>query len=125
MVLAFFPKSSFAKNYLYNFRVLVVLAIFYAVFILWGMLENFGGSGGMDSLEHLRIAFLNDKVLTAAWLHYLVFDLFVGIWITKESLKYELAAWIKLPFLFFTLMFGPIGFLGFYFYREFKLLKKG
>lgn len=116
--MAFFPKSFFAKNYLLNFRVLIILSFFYAVFIVWGMFENFGGAGGMDSLEHLRIAFQNDKVLTAAWLHYLVFDLFVGIWITKECIKHEVSVWIKIPFLFFTLMFGPIGFLGFYSYRK-------
>lgn len=124
VVLAFFPKSFFARNYLLNFRVLIFLSFLYAVFIIWGMMENFGGDGGMDSLEHLRLAFLNDKVLTAAWLHYLVFDLFVGIWITKECLKYEVSTWIKLPFLFFTLMFGPIGFLGFFTYQKIKLSGK-
>ena len=88
-----------------------MLAVFYAAFIIWGMIENFGGDGGMDSLANLRIAFTNDKVLLAAWAHYLVFDLFVGTWISKKCLQENISNWIKFPSLLFTLMFGPIGFL--------------
>ena len=75
------------------------------------MTENFGGEGGMDSLANLRIAFTNDKVLLAAWAHYLVFDLFVATWITKKCLQENISNWIKLLSLLFTLMFGPIGLL--------------
>ena len=30
---------------------------------------------------------VNDKVLLAAWAHYLIFDLFVGTWIAKKCLE--------------------------------------
>lgn len=90
-----------------------MFAVIYAVFIIWGSVENFGGDGGIDSLANLRIAFTNDKVLLAAWLHYLVFDLFVGTWITKKSLQENIPNWIKLPSLLLTLVFGPIGLLVF------------
>lgn len=81
------------------------------VFIVWGMYQNYGGSGGMDSLAHLRIAFQNDFILTAAWLHYLVFDLFVGTYVAKQCLKNNTSFWIKISSLALTLFFGPIGFL--------------
>ena len=50
---------------------------------------------------------------TLAWAHFLAFDLFVGRWIYLDSRERGLSAWIMAPLLFFTLMLGPIGFLGY------------
>ena len=111
ILLAFFVKSKLTQRLLFTHFIHLALSAFYLVFIVWGMLENAGGEGGMDSMEHLRIGFLNDKVLLAAWAHYLIFDLFVGTWIAKKCLEENISNWIKWPSLFLTLMFGPIGFL--------------
>ena len=118
ILLAFFVKSSLTKHLLFNYAIHMILAVVYFVFIVWGMIENAGGEGGMDSMAHLRISFLNDKVLLAAWAHYLIFDLFVGTWIAKKCLAENISNWIKLPSLFLTLMFGPIGFLLFAILRK-------
>jgi hypothetical protein len=77
----------------------------------------------MDSLASLRIGFLNDKVLIAAWAHYLIFDLFVGTWIAKKCLEENISNWIKLPSLLLTLIFGPVGFLLFIVIRKLALKK--
>jgi hypothetical protein len=50
---------------------------------------------------------------TLAWAHFLAFDLFVGRWIYLDSRERCISAWIMAPLLFFTLMLGPIGFLGY------------
>jgi ABA4-like protein len=50
---------------------------------------------------------------TLAWAHFLAFDLFVGRWIYLDSRERGISAWIMAPLLFFTLMLGPIGFLGY------------
>lgn len=122
-MLAFFVDSEFTKKFIFSYTIHLVLAAFYLIFIVWGMAENFGGEGGMDSLAHLRIAFLNDKILLAAWAHYLIFDLFVGTWIAKKCIEENISKWIKFPSLFFTLMFGPLGFLLFQMLRRFSLRK--
>ncbi|MFT4968973.1 MAG: hypothetical protein ACI9O4_000715 [Chitinophagales bacterium] len=111
ILLAFFVRSKLTQRLLFTHFIHLALSAFYLVFIVWGMLENAGGEGGMDSMEHLRIGFLNDKVLLAAWAHYLIFDLFVGTWIAKKCLEENISNSIKWPSLFLTLMFGPIGFL--------------
>jgi len=72
----------------------------------------------MDSMQHLRNGFANDKVLLAAWAHYLIFDLFVGTWIAKKCLEENITNWIKWPSLFLTLMLGPVGFLLFSMLRK-------
>jgi hypothetical protein len=48
-----------------------------------------------------------------AWAHFLSFDLFVGRWVYLDSREHQISAWIMAPVLFFTLMLGPIGFLGY------------
>jgi hypothetical protein len=50
---------------------------------------------------------------TLAWAHFLAFDLFVGRWIYLDSRERKISAWLMAPVLFFTLMLGPIGFLGY------------
>jgi hypothetical protein len=119
ILLAFFVHTDLTKKLLFNYSIHLFLSIFYLVFIILGMVENAGGEGGMDTMEHLRIGFLNDKVLLAAWAHYLIFDLFVGTWIAKKCLEEGISNWIKIPSLFLTLLFGPIGFLLFNVLRKF------
>jgi len=118
ILLAFFASKPITQKLLFTYRVHLALAVFYTVFIIWGTVENFSGEGGMGSLADLRIAFLNDKVLLAAWAHYLVFDLFVGTWIARKCLEENIPNALKWPSLALTLFFGPIGFL------LFTMLKK-
>ena len=48
---------------------------------------------------------------TAAWMHFLAFDLFVGRWAYLDSRERGISAWIMAPVLFLILMLGPIGLL--------------
>lgn len=75
----------------------------------------FGGAeGDMDSLQGLGKLFANPWVLLAGWVHYLVFDLFVGTWIVSDARRLGFTGLWHLaivPCLFLTLMLGPVGFL--------------
>ena len=89
--------------------VFVVMGIAYVIFIFKGM----GGDsqGGFDSLANVKLLFTNDEALLAGWIHYLVFDLFVGMWICQDAAKTGINRWILLPCLFLTFMLGPAGLL--------------
>jgi Domain of unknown function (DUF4281) len=67
--------------------------------------------GGFGSLLEVRSLFASDPVLLAGWLHYLAFDLFVGLWIAERADARDLNRFIQAPLLFATFMFGPIGLL--------------
>lgn len=43
------------------------------------------------------------------WIHYLTFDLFVGAWIARDSVRRGIGRPILVIALLFTLMTGPIG----------------
>ena len=79
-----------------------------------------GGEGGFDSLSSVASLFETRGLLLAGWMHYLAFDLFVGIWERGESLRIGLSRWLLIPCLFLTFMFGPAGWLTFVGARRFK-----
>ncbi len=86
----------------------LLFAIAYTVIVL----GSFGDSGGdFQSLAGVMKLFTSPWAVTAGWIHYLAFDMFVGIWEFNDAKKNGLPFWIMLPVWFLTFMFGPIGFL--------------
>ena len=65
--------------------------------------------GGFGSLEGVAILFSNPYVLTAGWIHYLAFDLFVGAWEVQDAQNQGVSHWLVIPCLLLTLMLGPAG----------------
>lgn len=86
-----------------------LLAIAYGLLIWTGFAEAEGG--GFGSIAEVRALFASDSALTAGWLHYLAFDLFVGSWIVADGLKRRIPALLILPCLPLTFLFGPLGLL--------------
>jgi hypothetical protein len=44
-------------------------------------------------------------------MHYLAFDLLIGVWQTGRAVQRGIARWILIPCLLLTFMFGPVGWL--------------
>ena len=53
--------------------------------------------------------FTTPQTVTAAWIHYLLFDLFVGAWMARDARRRDLPHLAIVPLLALTLAFGPIG----------------
>jgi hypothetical protein len=64
---------------------------------------------GNYSVEGLRPFFMSDGGIVLGWTHYLAFDLFVGLWIARDADRRGASRVVQLPYLFATLMAGPIG----------------
>jgi hypothetical protein len=111
------PEWKFTKTVINSNIFPLVLALVYAFYIAKSFTEPSGGSffslGGIEKLFSKRDALL------AGWIHYLVFDLFVGAWEWRDSLSNNISHWILVPCLFLTLMFGPVGFLVYFVIRYF------
>ena len=87
----------------------LLLALPYvALFVTQGM-----GDGGYGSLAAVQRLMGNPYLLTAGWLHYLAFDLFVGAWIAERAAAMRLPHALLLPLLALTFLFGPAGLLAF------------
>jgi hypothetical protein len=73
--------------------------------------------GGFDSIAGVRGLFANDSALSAGWLHYLAFDLFVGTWIARDCAERRVPALLVAPCLVLTLLAGPVGLLAYFILR--------
>ena len=69
--------------------------------------------GNFNSLAGVQQLFSSPYALTAGWVHYLAFDLFVGGWIAQRAATLQLPYWQVLPTLALTFLFGPLGYASF------------
>ena len=90
--------------------IITLLSICYAAVIVWSFSEPAGG-GDFSSLEGVMTLFTKPKAVLAGWIHYLAFDMTVGLLIVYHSVKLGIKRWIIIPCQFFTFMFGPVGLL--------------
>src|SRR5690606_37973028 len=78
------------------------------------------GEGGFNSLADVRAMFAVPGALTAGWVHYLAFDLFVGTWIAERSARLGLGHPWVIPLLLMTFLLGPLGLLAFVLLRALR-----
>jgi len=108
LVLLASPWLPRIAHYVSGLAIPLLLAVAYSSLIMafWS-----GGQGGFDSLEHVSQLFQSRELLLAGWIHYLAFDLFVGVWIVGNARENSIAFWAVIPCLVLTFLFGPAGFL--------------
>lgn len=73
--------------------------------------------GSFDSLDGIARLFQNPNLLLAGWVHYLAFDLFVGVWEVQDARRLGLLHWHVAPCLLLTFILGPIGLLMYFLIR--------
>ncbi len=86
-----------------------LIAIAYA-FLWWGGRGAYD-DGGFGSIPEVRAWFADDHLLTAGWIHYLAFDLFIGTWMVRDAVSRNLSPLLVVPCLPLTFLFGPLGLL--------------
>ena len=79
-------------------------------------------SGMMDfgSLTSVITLFTEENAVLAGWIHYLAFDLIVGMWMLDQNKELKINQLVMAPCLFLTFMLGPIGFLLFMIIKTIK-----
>jgi hypothetical protein len=110
------PRSALALRLASHSAIFLALASLYTMLLIATLV--LGPAGGFD-YEGIRAVLSVPVGFLAGWTHYLVFDLFVGAWILRESRRIDVEA---RPYLFFTLMAGPIG-LGSFLVRRWLRLR--
>jgi hypothetical protein len=81
------------------------------------------GEGDFGSLQGVMLLFTSPWAVTAGWIHYLAFDLFIGSWELTNGQKNEMPHYLIIPCLIFTFLFGPIGLIMFYLLRAYRTKK--
>ena len=123
LLLVFAPGAAITQRLAATPLVPALYALLYAGLLLGSMV--IGGDGDMGSMAGLRLAFERDVVLLLAWVHYLCFDMVVGMWIFRDARQNGLSWWLVGPCLAGCLFFGPFGFLSYALLRWAKLGLRG
>lgn len=91
----------------------LALALAYLAYAIPGFIAGGPEGGGFSSLEQVMLLFTSKQAVMAGWIHYLVFDLFVGAWEARDARRRAMPHWMLVPCLILTLLLGPVG-LGLY-----------
>lgn len=108
IILAVAPRWVLTRKIILSGAIPLLLSVVYLVLIVlfFGSAE-----GGFSSLTSVIKLFTNEWAVLAGWIHYLAFDLFVGVWEVKDAQAKNISHWFVFPCLILTFMLGPIGFL--------------
>jgi len=118
LLLIFAPRWSWTRRLTHGPVVLLLLTPIYAY-----MLFGYGTAPeGMDlgSLYGVMVGFSAPQIVVAGWIHYLIFDLFVGAWESRDAQRRGVPHLLVIPCLLMTLMVGPIGLLFYVLVRFFN-----
>lgn len=109
-LLALAPRAAITQKLVHSFAYPFFDGLLYFGLLFTALVFMPGsGNAGMGSLSGVITIFSRLIGILTGWTHYLVFDLFVGVWISRDAIARGVKHWIIVPCLFFTLMFGPIG----------------
>lgn len=61
------------------------------------------------TLDGVMNIFTTPRTVIGCWIHYLVFDLFVGAWEARDAHRLGIPHLLVVPCLALTLLFGPVG----------------
>lgn len=93
--------------------------------VVSGLLPNEGGGSIDMTIEGVRGFFGSDAGVTIGWIHYLAFDLFVGLWVARDADAKFFSRWVQAPVLLATFLVGPVGLLVWLVIRERRARAKG
>lgn len=103
------PRWRWTQRLVHGPVVLLLLTPIYA-YMLFGYAPVPEGMNFL-TLYGVMLGFSAPHVVVAGWIHYLIFDLFVGAWESRDALRRGVPYWLVIPCLLGTLMFGPVGLL--------------
>jgi hypothetical protein len=112
LLLIFAPRWRGTEVAVHSVAIPVILGLAY----LWLLARiTIGGEGAPGtsffSLAGVMALFTSPTAATMGWIHYLIFDLFIGAWISRDAARRGMSHWIAVPCLIVTLFAGPVGLL--------------
>jgi len=101
--------------------VLVISAVYTYLFLFGKRLDDAGVRQpkfkDFGSLSGVVKMFTNRRAALSGWLHYLAFDLLIGLFIVLDSQQHDISHFMILPILFLALMVGPAGLVAYFIFR--------
>jgi len=117
LLLLLLPRWEWTQKLIFHVWIpsLLGVAYIYCFYLATPLPEG----SGFGSLNEVMTLFQSPYALTAGWIHYLAFDLFIGAWEVRDAQRYNIAHWWLIPCLVLTFLAGPVGLLLYFVIRFF------
>ena len=128
LMLAIAPNSKFTQILLNSIVLPLILATAYIYVIYQTILLDEPLINVFKlylSLDNLYTIFSIESFLLVFWLHFLALNLFLGSWIARDGVKYNLSRGLVLIPLILVYFTGPVGLVLNWFIRIFRAKKLG
>ena len=128
LMLIFIPNSKVTQIFVNSVILPLILAIAYTYTIYQSILLDepiFDVFKLYLSLDNLYTIFATESFLLVFWLHFLALNLFLGSWVSREGVKYNMPLsliCIPLILIYFS---GPVGLVLYWLMRVFYAKKLG
>lgn len=111
LLLALAPRWRATQRIVHSALVPLLLGTAYVLLLFTD--ANGSPEGSFFTLDGVMAIFTSRQTVIACWIHYLIFDLFVGAWEVRDAARRGIAHLWVVPCLGLTLMFGPLGLLAY------------
>ena len=122
LMLMIIPNSKFTQFFVNSIILPLILSATYIYIIYQAILMDepiFDVFKLYLSLDNLYILFATESFLLVFWLHFLALNLFLGSWISRDGIKYNMPrslVFLPLILVYFT---GPLGLVLYWVIRVF------
>ena len=95
--------------------------------IVSGSVDPIGGGAAAEftTIAGVQAIFASQGGAVVGWIHYLAFDLFVGLWIARDGDAKSVSRFVQAPVLLATFLAGPLGLLVWLAIRERRARRNG
>jgi hypothetical protein len=122
LMLIIIPNSKFTQFFVNSIIVPLILSATYIYIIYQSILIDepiFDVFKLYLSLDNLYILFATESFLLVFWLHFLALNLFLGSWISRDGIKYNMPRSLVFLPLILVYLTGPLGLVLYWIIRVF------
>ena len=125
LMLIFIPKSKITQIIVnsvilpFLFAATYIYVVYNLILLDEPMSDLFYLYAGIDSLYTV---FSNEGFLLIFWLHFIFINLFLGSWISRDAIRYNMSRGLVLVPLILVYFTGPLGLVIYWIFRVFKLV---
>ena len=126
LMLIIIPNSKFTQIFVNSIIIPLILSVAYIYIIYQSILLDepiFDVFKLYLSLDDLYAVFSTESLLLVFWLHFLALNIFLGSWVSRDGVKYNISrnlVFIPLILIYFT---GPLGLVLYWIIRVFYAKK--
>ena len=128
LLLMFIPNSKITQIFVNSIILPIILSTAYLYVLYQSILLN---EPFVDifklylSIDNLYTIFATESFLLFFWIHFLALNLFLGSWVSRDSVKYNITRKIIFFPLILIYFSGPTGLVLYWFFRVFYSRKLG